>query len=288
MEKVDEGSSIMNTPKGQVMYAEDPSPEQRGIMTDPREQLASPPRTTSAGFHEQLQSMDAGSTGQPGPKSSRWRSQWLATTLVLTVIPLVIGGVGLLLFAEVHRALMIALLLVGGTSLLMVAGVYFALSSIRVETRHFSVSPYPQVVIFNDHGTIHINAGGTSTEVTIQTTIWSRRLVKASQATYICCEQSDDGNTITARVERMTPPKSNDTERVDFDVTVPINTDLRLITKTGDIWSTGISGQMLLVSDSGTITVQRGILSGNSLLTTGTGAINFSHQHTAHSCHCQR
>ncbi len=266
----------MKAQKGQALYAEESSPSRGDVMADPREQFAPLPRTTSAGPYKQLLSMDAGSSGQPGPHPSRWRGQWLATTLALMAIPLLIGGIGLFLFTGVDQELMISLLLVGGIGLLLVAGVYFASSRIHVEKRHFSVSPYPQVVVYNDRGTIHVTAGSTSNEVTIQATRWSRRLVKASRATHVCYEQSDDGNTVTARVKQLVISNIKDTDRVDFDITVPSHTDLRLFTKVGDIWVTGISGQMLLVGGHGTITVKAGMLSGNSLLTTSTSAINFS------------
>ncbi len=265
----------MKAQNGQVLYTEEPSPARVEVKPDPREHLAPLPQTTSAGSYEQRPLMEAGSSGQPGPRPSRWRSQWLATTLALIAIPLLIGGIGLFLFTGVDQELMVAFLLVGGIGILVVAGVYFAFSRIHVEKRHFSVSPYPQVVVCNDRGTIHVTAGSTSNEVTIQATRWSKWLVNASLAAQVYYEQSDDGNTVTAKVKQPALPKIKDTDRVDFDIMVPRHIDLRLFTKVGDIWVTGISGQMLLVGGHGTITVKAGMLSGNSLLTTSTGAINF-------------
>jgi len=158
----------------------------------------------------------------------------------------------------------------------VVAGVYVLLPTTRMEIRHFSVEPCPQVVIGNDCGTFHITAGSTSNEVTIQAKTWKRRGWKASDG--IWADYQQDGNTITAWVVRSNTSRIHDIDIVDVDITVPSNTDLRLTTRTGDIQVTGISGQMHLGSESGSVLVQQGILRGTSWLMTNAGAI---HAHEA-------
>jgi len=107
-----------------------------------------------------------------------------------------------------------------------------------MEIRHFLVDLCPQVVIGNDCGTIHITTGSTGYKVTIQTTTWNRRVWKASDG--IWADYKQDGNTITAWVTQSNTSRVHNINYVDFDITVPSNTDLRLITKTGDIRVTGI------------------------------------------------
>jgi hypothetical protein len=112
-----------------------------------------------------------------------------------------------------------------------------------------------------------------SYEVTIQTTTRKRRGWKASDG--IWANYKQDGNTITIWAVRSNTSRIHDIDHVDFDITVPRNTDLRLTTKTGDIRVTGISGQMQLGSESGSLLVQKGILRGTSRLMTNAGAINY-------------
>ncbi len=130
----------MKAQKGQVLYTEEPSLARENVMADSQKRLAPLLSTANAGPYGQPTQIDAGSSGQTGPKPSRWRSQWLATTLALMAIPLLIGGIGLFLFTGVYQELMIALLVVGGIGLLLVAGVYFGLSRIHMEKRSFSGS----------------------------------------------------------------------------------------------------------------------------------------------------
>jgi putative adhesin len=208
------------------------------------------------------------------------RNPWFAILLALLSIPLIIGGIGLLIFAGVTIAgvtllVLTILLLVVGTSLLIAAGVFFVLSTVHVETRRFTVSEHPRIAVNNEVGTIHVNAGSDTNVVTIQTAHRTRRFGKAANKSWVRYEQVDEGNVVNARVDRVFVPGINLPQHIDFDITVPRNADLELTTNVGDIWVTGISGQMSLQSNTGSIYVRRGLLTGNSQLRTSLGSINF-------------
>ncbi len=210
----------------------------------------------------------------------RRRNSWFALLLALLSIPLIIVGLGILILAGATIAGvtllgLTILLLVAGVGLLIAAGVYFVLSTVRVETRRFSVSGHPRILVNNEVGTIHVNAGSDVNTVTVQTKRHTQRFGKAANKSRVRYEQQDNGNEISARVERVLMPGINLPQSIDFDITVPGNTDLELTTSVGDIWVTGISGQLSLQSDTGSIYVRNGLLTENSLLKTSLGSVNF-------------
>jgi hypothetical protein len=143
------------------------------------------------------------------------------------------------------------------------------------ETRTFTVSTHPQIVVTNDTGSIHVNVGSASNQVTIKTTRWISSFGNATTDIQVRYDQSSDANTVTVTVERPQGPSIADFSRADFDLTVPATADLRLTTNTGELWSTGVSGQMTLSSNTGSVTVREASLSGNSRLTTNTGSVTF-------------
>src|SRR5579859_4831703 len=144
----------------------------------------------------------------------RRRNPWLAMLLALLSIPLIIGGVGLLIFAGVTIAgvtllVLTILLLVAGTGLLAAAGVYFMLSTVSVEKRHFTVSEHPRIVVINEMGTIHVNAGGDDNAVTVQATRHIRRFWRRADNSRVRYEQFEDGKVISAKVDRVFMPGIN-------------------------------------------------------------------------------
>lgn len=219
-------------------------------------------------------------TYQEGPvQYHRQRNPWFAILLALMSIPLIIGGIGLLVFAGLAIAgvtllVLTILLLVVGSSLLIAAGVYFVLSTLHVETRKFTVGEHPRIVVNNEVGTFHVNAGSDANIVTIQTTHYTRRWWRRVPKSRVRYEQVEEGNTIKARVDRVLIPGLDLPQHIDFDITVPSHADLEFTTSVGDIWVTGISGQVTLRSDTGSIYVRRGLLTENSLLQTEFGSIN--------------
>ena len=208
-------------------------------------------------------------------------NSWFAMLLALLSIPLIIVGIGLLIFASITLAgvaflILTILLLVVGVSLLIAAGVYLVNSTVRVETRHFSVNGHPHIVVNNEVGTIHIKANRDAHTVTFQTKRHTRRIGKAANESWVCYEQLNEGNEIRADIERVYSPSTNNLpQSIDFNIAVPHNADLELNTSVGDIWVTGISGQLSVQCDIGSIYVKEGLLTGNSVLKTNLGSVNF-------------
>ena len=87
-------------------------------------------------------------------------------------------------------------------------------------------------------------------------------------------EQLKEGNEIRAEVERVYAPGTNLPQSIDFTISAPQIADLEINTSVGDIWVTGISGQLSLQSDIGSIYVKKGLLTGNSVLKTNLGSVN--------------
>jgi hypothetical protein len=213
-------------------------------------------------------------------EQSRRRNSWFAILLALLSIPLIIVGLGILILAGATIAGvallgLTILLLVVGTGLLIAAGAYFVLSTVSVEKRNFSVSGHPRIKVNNEVGTIRVNAGSDANTVTIQTKRHTQRFGKAANNSWVSYVQSEDGNEISAEVERLSVPGINFPQGIDFDLKVPSNADLELSAGIGDIWVSGISGQLSLKSDAGSIYVRRGLLTGNSVLRSSLGSINF-------------
>ena len=225
--------------------------------------------------------------GEEQSEKRKRGNSWFAMLLALLSVPLIIIGVGLLIFASITLAgvvlfILTILLLVVGFSLLITAGVYLVNSTERIETRHFSVNEHPHIVVNNEVGTIHIKANKDANSVTFQTKRHSGRIGKAANESWVSYEQLKEGNEIRADVERVYSPSTNLPQNIDFNITVPHNADLEINTSVGDIWVTGISGQLSLQSDIGSIYVKEGLLSGNSVLKTNLGSVNF-HEAIDHS-----
>lgn len=207
-------------------------------------------------------------------------NSWFVIVLGLLSIPLIIIGIVLLIFASVTLAgvailILTVILLVVGFSLLITAGVYLVNSTERIETRHFSVNEHPHVVVNNEVGTIHIRASKDTHTVTFQTKRRSKRIGRVANESWVSYEQLKEGNEIRADVERVYSANTNLPQTIDFNITVPHNSDLELNTNVGDIWVTGISGQLSLQGNIGSIYVKEGQLTGNSALKTNLGSVNF-------------
>src|SRR5215471_57418 len=119
------------------------------------------------------------------------RSSWFAILLALLSISLIIVGIGLLFFVGVTIAgvallILTILLIFVGVGLLTAAGVYFVISTVRVETRLFSVAGHPYIMVHNEVGTIHVKAGGNANTVTFRTKLHTRRFGKAARTNWVC------------------------------------------------------------------------------------------------------
>jgi Putative adhesin len=141
------------------------------------------------------------------------------------------------------------------------------------ETKTFTVSASiaPTIMITDSVGTIHVHTGD-ATQVTIQATKHNNGFFGGSNNTQV--KYGEGNNTIDVNVENGGGFFGSGS--VDFDVTVPTNTNLTLRTDTGAINVDGVTGQESLISDTGVINATSVHLTGPSTLKTDTGAINFN------------
>jgi len=189
---------------------------------------------------------------QPGTYYPRRRSRrpWIVLTIVL-----------------------LFLLLFGGVAFLLSMMGYIGYTGSLSETRHFSVSAGPTLILNSDTGSIHVRAVPSENDVSIQATKHSSpwgnpNTIKVSYT------QNREANTITVNVESES--SFFNWVSVDFDIAVPNAATLQLKTSTGSIDVSGVSGEMTLTSNTGSIAVSDGTVSGNTQLISNTGSINFN------------
>lgn len=127
-----------------------------------------------------------------------------------------------------------------------------------------SVISHPTVIIENDAGFIHVKAGGAaSSAVTLQ--LGQPSNSSSSDSGAIPYTETSAHSTI---ILTLSPPNGS-----DLTVTVPAVTDLKLYTNDGDITVDGVSGQMNLLSNTGSVTVTNSTIDTASVLNDNTGAI---------------
>lgn len=174
-------------------------------------------------------------------------------------------------------ALILMLLLAGGATALVVSlGGTLAGYTGQVATTHtYTVSDHPTLVINNDIGNIQVRAGSAGDTITIQETKFTG--VGADQNDLVIAYNQDNANnTVTVNVTRTTNFNLFNAPRADFNVTVPAASNLTIKTNTGSIDINGVGGQMLLTSNTGSVSTTGAALSGNSMLTSNTGSITFN------------
>lgn len=133
-----------------------------------------------------------------------------------------------------------------------------------------SAQTAPTLVLNDDTGTVTIQTGNVS-QVSIQATKHFSGFGSAPTVQY-----SQNGNTINATVQNQNSNfLSLGFNNVDFNVTIPANANLQIHTATGSIDVSGVSGTMSLSTATGSITANQDALSGQSMLQTNTGDINF-------------
>jgi Putative adhesin len=135
------------------------------------------------------------------------------------------------------------------------------------QTQFFTVAGTPTVVINDDGGAINVQTSSDSTSVvTVQATNNDGFFHNPNDAKL---NASQNGNTINASVPDNGPGSA------DITVTVPQDSNLQLTTANGDIHVNGISGQMTLTTNDGTVQMTNDALTGQSKITTAGGDINF-------------
>jgi putative adhesin len=249
-----------------------PAPEAGATGTEERPQQATPPPdervwpTTPPTFLPAAQPPSpwpayANWAGQPWsrggpyapPAYMRRRSNWPWVVLIVVLLVVLVSG-----------------------------GVWFVASSLgdkfgstSTTTQHYSVGTNPTVVLNNDTGSIHVRAGTSSSDVTIQATRHTGWWGNASDVN-VTYNQDTANNTVSVNVERPGTVSSFGSSSVDFDLTVPSTAVLQLQTHTGSIEVSGVSGQLVLTSNTGSVQASGGTLSGNSQLQTNTGSVTFT------------
>lgn len=143
----------------------------------------------------------------------------------------------------------------------------------QAETRTFEVGPLPTISIKNNAGSIRLHAGQEG-QVNVTTTkrgyIFNQQLNRDAQVWF---NQDQGTNTISARVEGW---KLFGKNSIDFDIAVPPQSTLELVTNMGSISVQNVDGQMKLQADAGSIQAAQVHLHGKSVLKTDAGTITFA------------
>jgi Putative adhesin len=143
----------------------------------------------------------------------------------------------------------------------------FGNSPIEEKPIHYTVKGQPTIVINDTDGAIHVVAGKSNNDVTIQAVRQNNFFGNPND---MQVKYDQNGNKISANVQESGPGS------VDLNVTVPQGTNLQLKTDSGDINIDGVNGQMNLKTDSGNIHALNDTLSDSSSITTNSGDINFA------------
>jgi hypothetical protein len=173
-------------------------------------------------------------------------------------------------------ALSLLFLLVFGAALFVIGGLGLNVAGYAnsvTETRTFTVAPNPTLVLNNDTGSIHVRGLAGSKQVAIQATRHSGPWGNVKDIT-VGYAQNSVANSITVTVNRISSGWYNATS-VDFDITVPSVAGLQLKSNTGSIDVSGVSGLLVLTSNTGSVSASNGAASGNTELRTDTGSITF-------------
>lgn len=190
------------------------------------------------------------------PYAPHRRSPWPWIILAIVLLIMLLGGGIFSLFSNF-------------------GGGFVGFGNTTTETKYFTVSTNPTLLVNNDTGSIHVRAGGSVNQVTIQTTKHANFGGNLNDVN-VSYTQNTEGNTINVDVNRVNGSSFFNSASVDFDITVPSAATLQLKTNTGSIDVTGVSGQMMLTSNTGSIQANDGTVSGTTELVTNTGSVTFN------------
>jgi hypothetical protein len=173
---------------------------------------------------------------------------------------------------------------VGGIIVIFLVFVWWLIASGRMrvnlsgetlpaETRTFEVGTQPTIIVNNKAGSIRLSAGQ---EGLVSITTTKRGYLFRTQgntAAQVWYNQDTANNTISARIENA---KFFGQNFVDFEITVPPQANLQLVTNAGNIFVQNVAGQMKLQADAGSINATQVALQGRSRLKTDAGSITFT------------
>lgn len=130
------------------------------------------------------------------------------------------------------------------------------------QTKQFTVGAQPIINIYSASGTVNVHTSGAASEVIVQT-----------QGPGNANFTQTDASTLT--IDTTNNPSFSD---ISVTVTVPANANLVIHTTDGDVNVDGVSGQLSVISDSGSIGLTNMLLSDGSTVQTTSGDITFSGQ----------
>jgi hypothetical protein len=192
---------------------------------------------------QQVVDVDPADKIQPQPAPGRRRSRlWLWILIAVMVGALAASGIDETFHIFQHRS---------------------------TETHIYQVNSLPTLIIHEHTGSITIRKGGDNSRVTIK----AMKRVSAFN-TIPTVAYSQNGNTITA--DEHGGGSLFGFSNVNFDVTVPSNTNLQIHADTGEIQVSDINGAMSLTTNTGTISAEQDILNRQSVLHSDTGSVTFS------------
>jgi len=200
------------------------------------------PINTDPREQPQREGWQFGGAVAPAPRQKRNPWYWMIVGVVILVV--IFGG-------------------------LSVAGLL--LSRTVTETRTFSVSAQPALVLTEGNGSVHLQSGPAG-----QITVVAHKHIFAGNTDQVAIHYtlSGDDKTLTVSTDDGNNGLINLFSwnvGVDFDVTAPGATNLNVKTGNGSVESHGITGQMQLSSGNGSISTDGG--SGQITLTAGNGSI---------------
>ena len=161
----------------------------------------------------------------------------------------------------------------GGFVFYRISGTAFGPGVTESHTYQVSTTSSPTLVINEPVGTVHVHSGSGST-VSIQATKRTEGFGGNPNNIHVIYNDNTQTNTITVTVDNG--PSFLGVPLVDFNVTVPDVANLNLKSDTGSIDVTGVTGQMSLQSNTGSITAEQDNLTASSQLTTDTGSVTFN------------
>lgn len=131
----------------------------------------------------------------------------------------------------------------------------------------------PMLILRGDVCQVHIGVGNVA-RVAVHVTVHHYRANRMPTITY-----TPNARKAMLTIEEKLPPRVNtivSNDSVDFDITVPLHTNMSLSTKVGSFAVNDVVGQMSLATNTGSITTSHVQLRGQSLLSTNVGSITFS------------
>lgn len=209
----------------------------------------------------------------PPRRRSTWRRPWLWILLILIIASLPFDGEEALFLS---RDILLGLI-IGG---MIAASIFFINRGRRapapdvVETHTYAVGVQPRIVIRNNVGAVRVRSDGEQNEVTVRVTRHTGGWFGAVGTASVSYDQNIEKNRVTVKADSGWSILGK--RSVDFDITVPRLADLDLKTDAGSVSVVGVSGQMTLSSNAGSVAASQVMLRGDSKLKTDAGSVTFS------------